>query len=58
MNLGPMFSLMMHPQSLQANVRIISQIRPQFLPSKSYPIYYPVIILTFSMHRASKSTVK
>jgi hypothetical protein len=34
------------PQSLQANARDGSSIRPRTLPSKSFPIHYSPIILS------------
>jgi hypothetical protein len=35
------------PQSLQANAGIVPQIRPLPLPFMSFPIHYPLTILSF-----------
>jgi hypothetical protein len=36
------------PQSLRANARIVHQIRPQPLPSRSFPFIHSLIILLFN----------
>jgi hypothetical protein len=36
------------PQSFQANVRVVPQIRPHLLPSTNFPIPYSIMILQFN----------